>query len=193
MNDEKALEIFAANKALLNGHFLLSSGLHSERYMQCALVLQNPAAAAELCAAIAEKFKCEKVDFVIGPALGGILVSYELARQLGVRSLFAERENGMMALRRGFSIQPGERCIITEDVVTTGKSTNEVAQVVRAFGAEVAGVASLVDRTGGKAQLPARLESALKIDIQTWTPENCPLCKNGLAVVKPGSRPKPQI
>jgi orotate phosphoribosyltransferase len=188
---ERALQIFAENKALLDGHFLLSSGLHSARYMQCALVLQNPEASEELCKAIAEKFKGDKVDFVIGPALGGILVSYELARHLGVRSLFAERDNGVMTLRRGFAINPGERCIITEDVVTTGKSTNEVADVVRSFGAKVVGVASLVDRSGGKANLPARLESALKIEIETWQPENCPLCKKGIAAVKPGSRPKP--
>ncbi|MDD2772221.1 MAG: orotate phosphoribosyltransferase [Elusimicrobiales bacterium] len=193
MNQQEALKIFTDNSAILNGHFLLSSGLHSDRYMQCALVLQNPAAAAQLCKELAARFKDDKIDFVIGPALGGILVSYEMARHLGVRSLFAERENGVMSLRRGFSIRPGERCVITEDVITTGKSTNEVLQVVKDCGGVFAGAASLVDRSGGKTNFGVKFESALKVEIQTWKAEECPLCKKGLPLVKPGSRTKPKV
>ncbi|MFA5161823.1 MAG: orotate phosphoribosyltransferase [Elusimicrobiales bacterium] len=190
MNQERGLEIFSGSGALLSGHFLLSSGLHSDRYMQCALVLQNPAAASELCAALAEKLRPLKPDFVIGPAMGGILVAYELARHLGVRALFAERENGVMSLRRGFSIKPGETCVITEDVVTTGKSTKEALEVVSARGGRLVAVAALVDRSGGKADFGVPLETALKVDIAAWQPQDCPLCAKNIPLVKPGSRAK---
>jgi len=193
MDQQRALEIFSKNGALLSGHFLLSSGLHSEKYMQCALVLQNPDAASEFCAALAQKLKHLKPDFVIGPALGGILVSYELARQLGVRSLFTERENGVMTLRRGFSIKPGERCVITEDVITTGKSTNETLEVVKNHGGELAAVAALVDRSGGKTNFGVPFETALKVEIATWAPQDCPLCAKKIPLVKPGSRAQPVV
>src|SRR6185503_4600729 len=151
MNEKDVLKIFQKEKAYLTGHFLLSSGLHSPNYMQCALVLQQPHLAEKLCKDLAKKLKGHKIDAVIGPALGGMIVSYEMARALKVRSLFAERVDGSFALRRGFSIKKNERFLVVEDVITTGKSIYEVIALVEKMGGKVAAVGSIVDRRDGAA------------------------------------------
>lgn len=188
MTHDEVLNIYQKTGALLNGHFLLSSGLHSEQYLQSALVLQQPDLATRLCAALAAHFKEMKVEVVIAPALGGVFVSHETARALGVRALFAERVHGELALRRGFTIRPGERVLVVEDVITTGKSTKETMRVVQESGGVVIGAASLVDRSGGKADLGVPYKSLVTLDVPTYTPEACPMCKAGSAPVKPGSR-----
>ena len=187
---EDILEVFRKAGALLEGHFLLSSGLHSPTYLQCARVLEDPATAERLCGQLARGFADDRVECVVGPALGGILVAYELARALGARALFAEREEGQMRLRRGFAIRKGERVLLAEDVVTTGGSLREVEDLVRAAGGEVVGVACLVDRTSGRSPLfRAPLTALVKVDVPTYPPEACPLCEKGVPAVKPGSRP----
>jgi orotate phosphoribosyltransferase len=191
MTQEDILQLFKESGALLQGHFLLSSGLHSDRYLQCALVLQQPDRAERLGAALADKLRIlspEKADFVIAPALGGVLVSHEVARAYGVRGLFAERKDGELSLRRGFEIRPGERCYVVEDVVTTGGSTKETMDVVARAGGIVLAAGSLIDRTGGKADLGVPRAALAVLDIPTYSPEQCPLCKAGGRAVKPGSR-----
>ena len=188
MTQDEVLDIYQRTGALLSGHFLLSSGLHSDRYLQSALVLQQPDIATRLCAAMAASFKSDRIDVVIAPALGGVFVSHETARALGVRALFAERVNGELTLRRGFTIKPGERVLVVEDVITTGKSTRETIEVVRKSGGTVVAAASLVDRSGGKAELGVPYRSLVTLDVPTYTAEVCPLCKAGSAPVKPGSR-----
>lgn len=185
---EEAIEIFMKSKALLTGHFRLTSGRHSSQYMQCAQVLQYPRYAGQLCDSLAEKFAGIQVDLVVGPALGGIIVAYEVGRALGVKTFFTEREQGVMSLRRGFAVNPGEKVLVVEDVVTTGGSVKEVINVVREKGGEVVGVGVLVDRSNGKVDFGVRTESILKMEIESFDPEDCPLCKQGLPVVKPGSR-----
>ena len=186
---EAILEVFREAGALLEGHFLLSSGLHSPKYLQCALVLQDPARAERLCSRLARAFADDRVETVVGPAMGGILVAYELARALGARAIFAEREEGRMRLRRGFRIEPGQRVLLAEDVVTTGGSLREVLALVREAGAEVVGVAALVDRTSGRDPgFGIPLTALVQLDVPTHVPEECPLCREGVPVVKPGSR-----
>lgn len=182
------MEIFQKTDAMLNGHFLLTSGRHSDRYFQCALVIQHPHYCSSLCQELASRFLDQGVTAVIGPAMGGIVMSYELARHLSVRSLFTEREQGKMTLRRGFQISPGERILVVEDVITTGGSVKEVIQLVQEAGGIVVGVAVLVDRSGGQAHLGVRTESLLQIPAVSYNPEDCPLCQQGLPIVKPGSR-----
>ena len=179
--------------ALLRGHFRLSSGLHSDTYVQCARYLRRPELAAPAAAALAAQIRAAglRADVVVGPAMGGVVIGYELARQLGVPGIFTERDaDGQMTLRRGFSIEPGERVVIAEDVVTTGKSTLEVAKVLREMGAEVLAVASLIDRTGGKGELDLPHFALLAVQAATYAPESGPLCAAGVPVVKPGSRPE---
>jgi orotate phosphoribosyltransferase len=188
MKQDEVLDIYQRTGALLSGHFLLSSGLHSDRYLQSALVLQQPNIATRLCAALAESFKDERIQVVIAPALGGVFVSHETARALGVRALFAERVNGELTLRRGFTIKQGERVLVVEDVITTGKSTRETIDVVRKAGGTVVAAASLVDRSGGKADLGVPYRSLVTLDVPTYTADNCPMCKSGSTPVKPGSR-----
>lgn len=188
MTQDEVLDIYQRTGALLSGHFLLSSGLHSDRYLQSALVLQQPDIATRLCAAMAASFKNDRIEVVIAPALGGVFVSHETARALGVRALFAERVNGELTLRRGFTIKPGERVLVVEDVITTGKSTRETIEVVRKAGGTVIAAASLVDRSGGKAELGVPYRSLVTLDVPTYTADVCPLCKAGSAPVKPGSR-----
>jgi orotate phosphoribosyltransferase len=188
MTSEEVLDIYRKTGALLTGHFLLSSGLHSEQYLQSALVLQEPDVATRLCAALAEHFKDERVGAVIAPALGGVFVSHETARALGVRALFAERVNGELTLRRGFTIKPGERVLVVEDVITTGKSTKETVKVVQQAGGVVVAAASLVDRSGGKADIGVPYKSLVTLNVPTYAPEACPLCRAGSSPVKPGSR-----
>jgi len=188
MKQDEVLDIYRRTGALLSGHFLLSSGLHSDRYLQSALVLQQPDIATRLCAALAASFKDAQIQVVIAPALGGVFVSHETARALGVRALFAERVNGELTLRRGFAIKQGERVLVVEDVITTGKSTRETIDVVRKAGGTVVAAASLVDRSGGKADLGVPYRSLVTLDVPTYTAENCPMCKSGSSPVKPGSR-----
>jgi orotate phosphoribosyltransferase len=179
--------------ALLSGHFRLSSGLHSDTYVQCARFLRRPDLAAPAAAALAVQIEAAglKPDVVVGPAMGGVVIGYELARQMRVPGIFTERDaDGQMTLRRGFTIEPGEKVVIAEDVVTTGKSTLEVAKVLRAMGAEVLAVASLIDRTGGKGGLDFPHFALLPVVAATFAPESCPLCAAGVPVVKPGSRPE---
>ncbi|ALW85169.1 orotate phosphoribosyltransferase [Hymenobacter sedentarius] len=179
--------------ALLSGHFRLSSGLHSDTYVQCARFLRRPNLAAPAAAALAAQIQEAGLqpDVVVGPAMGGVVIGYELARQLGTPGIFTERDTeGQMTLRRGFTIEPGEKVIIAEDVVTTGKSTLEVARVLRELGAEVLAVASLIDRTGGKGGLNFPHFALLSVTAATFAPDTCPLCAAGVPVVKPGSRPE---
>ena len=192
MNEKEVLTIFKNEKAYLSGHFLLSSGLHTPNYMQCALLLQKPRIAEKLCKELAKKLKSVKIDAVIGPALGGFLASHEMVRAAKVRPIFAERVEGEFALRRGFELKKNERVLVVEDVITTGKSSREVIELVGRYGAKTVAVASLVDRTGiegGMSLFDQELYSLLKIDIQTYKPESCPLCRQGkIALIKPGSR-----
>lgn len=185
---EEILSIFQDTGAMLEGHFLLTSGRHSDRYFQCALVLQHPGHTASLCRELADKFMGGDISAVIGPAMGGVIVSYETARALGVRSLFTERVNGVMTLRRGFSINPGEKVLVVEDVITTGGSVREVVDLVRNCGGEVAGVGVLVDRSSGGGDLGARVKALLAVEAVSYPPPACPLCKKGVPLVKPGSR-----
>jgi orotate phosphoribosyltransferase len=188
MTSEQVLDIYRKTGALLTGHFLLSSGLHSEQYLQSALVLQQPDMATKLCAALADHFRDQGIEAVIAPALGGVFVSHETARALGVRALFAERVNGELTLRRGFSIRPGERVLVVEDVITTGKSTRETIVVVKKAGGVAVAAGSLIDRSGGKADIGVPYRSLVTLNVPTYTPESCPLCKAGSTPVKPGSR-----
>lgn len=193
MSDQDAiLEVFREAGALLEGHFLLSSGMHSPTYLQCALVLQDPGRAGRLCSELARRFTQSDVRTVIGPAIGGIVVAHEVARALGVKALFAERQDGRMTLRRGFAVEAGERVLLAEDVVTTGGSLREVQQMVTAAGADVVGVASLVDRTSGRDPgFGMPLVSLVEIDVPAYSADDCPLCREGLPLVKPGSRATP--
>jgi orotate phosphoribosyltransferase len=192
MTDEDVLKIFEANDALLTGHFLLSSGLHSSRYLQCALVLQHPAIAEKLCAELAAKAKADaavgEIDLVVAPALGGVIVAHEVARSLGVRALFTERQDGAMKLRRGFQIKPGERCLVVEDVVTTGGSTREVMGVIAQCGGVTVGAGSLIDRSGGAVDLGVPRHALAVLEVPTYKPEECPMCRSGSTAIKPGSR-----
>ena len=189
MIEKDILKIFKSEKALLTGHFLLSSGLHSPNYMQCALLLQKPWIAQKLCSALVKKLKAAKIDVVIGPALVGMIVSHEVGRALKKRSIFSERVDGNFVLRRGFSLKKNEKVLLVEDVITTGKSTNEVVQIVKEKGAELVAVACIVDRSEGAAIFEAELFSLLKMSIKVYKPKDCPLCREGrIPVIKPGSR-----
>ncbi|HPN38073.1 MAG TPA: orotate phosphoribosyltransferase [Melioribacteraceae bacterium] len=183
-------EIFTKTEALLNGHFLLTSGRHSNQYFQCAKVLQYPDKTEKICEAIAKYFKNYEIDTVFSPALGGIIVGQEVARQLGKRSIFAEREDNKLTLRRGFSLKEGEKVLICEDVVTTGGSVFELIDIVKSCGAELVGVGMLVDRSNGKVLFGVPQISSIKLEVVSYTPEDCPLCAQGIEVVKPGSRKK---
>ncbi|HXG05599.1 MAG TPA: orotate phosphoribosyltransferase [Candidatus Binatia bacterium] len=188
MTEQETLALYEKTGGLMRGHFRLSSGLHSEVYLQSALVLQYPEYAAALGAALAAPFRSERVATVLAPAIGGIIVAHEVARALGARALFTEREGGVMSLRRGFSLAPGERCLVVEDVITTGGSTREVIQVVEAWGGVLVGVGALIDRSGGQARFPVRHVALARVTADTFPPEACPLCRAGGQAIKPGSR-----
>jgi orotate phosphoribosyltransferase len=180
--------------AFLQGHFQLSSGLHSPGYLQCALVCQDPVECARLCEELARRIPSVRVDAVIGPAMGGIVLAYELARALGARGFYTERgEDGRMTLRRGFALDRGERVVIVEDVMTTGGSAAELIEIAEAAGAEVISVVALVDRGGAKRFEGRRYPAfgLLPVELPTYKPEECPLCKQGIPLVKPGSRKRP--
>lgn len=189
MGVTEIMAIFNGTGALRQGHFVLTSGKHSAQYMQCAQVLQYPWLAATLGEALAAHYAGVGVETVVGPAMGGILVAHEVGRALGVRALFAERQDGKMTLRRGFTLKPGEKVLVVEDVITTGGSVQEVIDLVKDLGAEPVGVGVLVDRSGGRvtfAGLP--LHSLLSLQIEAFAPEECPLCAQGIPWEKPGSR-----
>jgi orotate phosphoribosyltransferase len=183
-----ALELIKETGALLEGHFLLTSGRHSNKYMQCAKIFQYSDHSEELCKRLADKFKDENIDIVIGPALGAVIMSYEVSKWLKVKNLFAERENGTMTLRRGFAIDEGARVLVVEDVITTGGSVKEVINVVKEFGGNVIGVGCLVDRTGGNIDFGVKFASVISMKIESYTADECPLCKQDIPFVKPGSR-----
>ena len=192
MTSEQLHRLLKKTGALLEGHFLLSSGLHSDRYFQCARLLQHPRHAARAGRALAALCRPLGAELVVSPALGGVIIGHEVARALGVRGIFTEREQGVMKLRRGFAIAPGERVLVVEDVVTTGKSTLEAAAAVSAAGGVVVGMAAIVDRSGG-ATFPYPFRSLLSLKVATHPPEDCPLCREGkLPAIKPGSRENPQ-
>ncbi len=188
MTERETLALYEKTGALMRGHFRLTSGLHSDVYLQSALVLQYPEHAAQLGAALAAPFRDAGVATVLAPAIGGILVAHEVARALGVRALFTERENGAMTLRRGFALSPGERCLVVEDVITTGGSTREVVECVEQAGGVVVGVGSLIDRSGGAARFAMKRVTLATVQAQAWRPEACPLCATGSPAIKPGSR-----
>lgn len=190
MTEDEILKIFREHSALLEGHFVLSSGLHSDRYIQCALVLQHPRVAEQLCSELAAKLNRFGAKVVAAPALGGVLVAHEVARALGVRALFTERQDGAMKLRRGFSLAPGEPALVVEDVITTGLSTRETIASVEAAGGKVVAVGALVNRSGGRAGLEQPSAALIKLDVKNYEPASCPLCKAGIPAVKPGSRIK---
>jgi orotate phosphoribosyltransferase len=189
MEQNEALSLFRRAGALLEGHFRLSSGLHSTGYLQSALVLQHPADAAALGAALAARVKALEPAAVMSPALGGLIIGHEVARGLGVRAIFAERTGGAeLTLRRGFTLRPGERVLIVEDVFTTGKSTRETIDVARAAGAEVVGAAAIVDRSGGTIDFGFPHATLIQLALPTYEADACPLCRQGVPVMKPGSR-----
>lgn len=190
---EEGMEILRQTGVLKRGHFLLSSGLHSDQYLQCALLLQYPWHAEKVCRALAAPFADEAIDAVIGPAIGGIVVAYETARALGARYLHAERENGVMTLRRGYALHPGERVLVVEDVVTTGGSVKEVIRLVQEAGSRLVGVAAIVDRSGGKADFGVPFHPFIRLDVATYKPQACPLCRQGVPIEKPGSRQFPRV
>lgn len=187
LTKEEMLKILEETEALLTGHFQLTSGKHSDRYIQCAKVLQYPDRTALLSEAMAAPFQGKGISCVVGPAMGGIIVAYEVARQLGTRALFTERENGRMTLRRGFTLAPGEKVLVVEDVITSGGSVKEVVDLVQAVGAEVVGVTCLVQRGTG-IDLGVPLVPLLSLPIAAYDPADCPLCRQGIPAVKPGSR-----
>jgi orotate phosphoribosyltransferase len=189
MTSDELLDLFRRSGALLEGHFRLTSGLHSSGYLQCALVLQHPQHAEALGRAIGDRTRSLRPTLVLSPALGGVVIGHEVGRALGVRALFAERQDGALALRRGFVIAENDRVLVIEDVLTTGGSTRETMQVAKASGAQVVGAASIVNRSAGPPDVDVPFASLLDIALPTYEPEKCPLCAQGLPVVKPGSRP----
>ena len=187
MTDQEVLSIFKNTHALLEGHFRLSSGRHSPQYFQCAKVLQFPDHASRLCGVLAEHFKSQDIDAIVSPAFGGIVVGQEVGRQLGVRSMFTERKDGLMQLRRGFDVTKGERVLVCEDVITTGGSIQEVMRIVARFGGSVAGTCAIVDRSDGNAGLP-NFHAVLRLEVTTYDAAQCPLCAKGIPMDVPGSR-----
>jgi orotate phosphoribosyltransferase len=190
MTRDELLDLFRRSGALLDGHFRLTSGLHSPGYLQCALVLQHPPQAEALGRAIAGRVQDLRPTVVLSPALGGVVIGHEAGRALGVRAIFCERQEGRLALRRGFTLDAADRVLVVEDVMTTGGSTRETIEVARAAGGQVVGTASIVDRSpSGSLQFDVPFVSLLRIDLPTYEQEQCPLCAQGVPVVKPGSRP----
>jgi orotate phosphoribosyltransferase len=188
MKNENILEIFTKTNALLNGHFLLTSGRHSNQYFQCAKVLQYPEHNQTICQLIANYFREYEIDVVISPAIGGIIVGQEVARLLGKKSIFAEREDKTLTLRRGFEIEQGKKYLVCEDVVTTGGSVFEVIDIIKQGGGIVAGVGYIVDRSNNKVQFGVPQFSTLQLEVVSYQPDECPLCKQNIPAIKPGSR-----
>ncbi|MGQ0763816.1 MAG: orotate phosphoribosyltransferase [Acidobacteriota bacterium] len=188
MKQTEVLETFKREGALLEGHFVLSSGLHSSVYLQCAIALQTPAEAAQFGESIADKFRAEQIDTVASPAIGGLIIGYEVARQLGVRFIWTEREQGTMTLRRGFTVREGERVLAVEDVITTGGSTRDTIKALTERGAEVVAAASIIDRSGGEADVGVPRFSLATLNVPAVEPSQCEPCLRGEPATKPGSR-----
>jgi orotate phosphoribosyltransferase len=190
---DAVLDLFRTTGAYLRGHFRLTSGLHSPEYLQCALVLQHPEHAERLgrgLAAAAEPITGQRVNLVAAPAIGGLIIGHEVARALGARFIFTERDaQGRMTLRRGFAVTPGETAVVVEDVVTTGGSTREVVDLLQAAGAVVLAAGSIIDRSGGQADVGVRRVALATLNVTSYPPEGCPMCRQGIPVAKPGSRP----
>ncbi len=185
---EEIIQLFKEKEVMLEGHFLLTSGRHSDKYMQCAKLFQYADVSELICKQLAGQFAGVKIDLVAGPAIGGIIMAYEMGRQLGVKNIFAERDNGVMTLRRGFEVPGGANVLVVEDVVTTGGSVREVIELIRQSGANVAGVGSVVDRSAGQVDFGCDFKAVLSMEVKSYEPHECPICKQGLPLVKPGSR-----
>lgn len=186
---ERVIEILKEAGVLLEGHFLLTSGKHSNRYLQCAKIFQDSKLSEELCAELAEYFKDEQIDYVIGPAMGAVIMAYEVSRKLGCKNYFAERENGKIVLRRGFEVKPGDRVLLVEDVITTGGSIMETYELIKSMGANIVAIGSIVNRSNGEVSFPVPYHAVIDMDVESYDPNNCPLCKSGApAPYKPGSR-----
>lgn len=188
MDTAAVIERFKATGALLEGHFVLTSGLHSPNYLQCALLLQHPHEAEAFARALAEHFKGDNIQLVASPAIGGIVIGYEVARHLGARFIWTERVEGEMTLRRGFTVQPDERTLVVEDVITTGGSTLETVQTLMAARANVLGAASIIDRSSGRADVGVKRVALATLDVPAVDPAICDLCRQGIPAMKPGSR-----
>lgn len=189
ISKERVLEVLKEAGVLMDGHFLLTSGRHSNKYLQCANIFRNTKYSEELCAALAEMYKDDNVDVVIGPAMGAILMAYEVSRHLNCENFFTEREDGKMTLRRGFAVKPGMNVLLVEDVVTTGKSVKEVVELLQSQGANVVGIGSIVDRTGGEIEFSVPFKSVISVDVKSWEAKDCPICKEDkIELQKPGSR-----
>jgi len=188
MRDDEVIDRFKQRGALLEGHFLLSSGLHSPVYLQCAIALQSTHDAIEFGAAIADRFRDRQIETVASPAIGGLVIGYEVARQLGARFIWTERDGGTMTLRRGFTLRSGERVLVVEDVITTGGSTRDTIDALRTSGGNIVAAASIIDRSGGKAEVGVPRVSLATLDVAAVSPDNCDACKRGEPVIKPGSR-----
>ncbi|MCD8198947.1 MAG: orotate phosphoribosyltransferase [Phascolarctobacterium sp.] len=186
LEEKDVMKMLEETQAVLHGHFLLTSGLHSPMYVEKFNVLQHPKYTEKLCQEIARRYADANVEIVVGPVTGGILLSHEVGKALGTRAIFTERENGKMTLKRGFHIEPGMRVLVVEDIVTTGGSVREVMEVVKEQGGELVGVGLLVDRSGGKVDFGIRTEALLHLDVETFSPEDCPLCKEGKPFTKRG-------
>lgn len=192
MTREEIIAVFKEKEVMLEGHFLLTSGRHSDKYMQCAKLFQYPDVSEMICRQLAEQFADMQIDLVVGPAIGGIIMAYEMARQLGVKNIFAERENGKMTLRRGFHVEEGTKVLVTEDVVTTGGSVKEVVALLKDMGAQVVGVGSVVDRSAGSVDFGVPFRAVLSMEVKSYEADECPICKAGeMPLVKPGSRKLP--
>jgi orotate phosphoribosyltransferase len=185
-SQDQVLEMFKRAGAFLEGHFVLTSGLHSPHYIEKFRVLERPELTAELCSAFAEHYASDGITIVIGPVTGGVILAHETAKQLGARAMFTERVDGVMALRRGFTVGPSDRVLVVEDIVTTGGSVFEVLDVVRRTGATIAGVGLLADRSGGKVVFTDPAVALMTLDVVTYQPDNCPLCEAGVQITKPG-------
>ncbi len=188
MNADEVMEVLRRTEAVSEGHFRLTSGKHSDFYIQCAMLMQNPEEASVLCRELARQFVGQQVDVVVGPSTGAIIMAYEIAKELGARALFTERDDKVMALRRGFTIKPGERVLAVEDVVTTGGSVLEVVDLATKLGGDVVGIASFVDRSGGNVKFEKPFKALATINSNVFNPEDCPLCRQGTPAIKPGSR-----
>lgn len=188
MTDTEVLDLFRQSGALLEGHFKLSSGLHSDRYLQSALVLQHPDFAEQLGRALASRLEHLQPTVILSPALGGIVIGQEVGRAMQIRAIFAERQDGKLTLRRGFALAPSDRVVVVEDVITTGLSTRETSEAAEATGARVMGAGAIVDRGADPARLNIPLQALVRMEVAAYQPDNCPLCAAGSPVVKPGSR-----
>ncbi|MFP4020963.1 MAG: orotate phosphoribosyltransferase [Halanaerobium sp.] len=190
MTKEEIRELLVETDVIQEGHFVLSSGRHADIYMQCAKVLQYPEHASTLAAEIVRKWGDKEVDVVVGPALGGVVLSYAVAEELGVRSIFSERKNGEMKIRRGFELKPGEKVLVVEDVVTTGGSVRELLAVLEELDVEIVGLSSIVDRSNGKVEFDYDFKALLPVDIKSYKAGKCKLCEQGEAITRPGSKEK---